>query len=168
MSQIKKKFIRFGTGTDDVNSRDVPANFTPTYYTPSQVASEGTDKTSAHLKGIDNFLGTVTGTYSHTDLLTLAGGGTLTLTAAHEQDIRVQGNSGAVTLSTTPFGGTPPSDGTIITVFGNSDTNTVTISNNNATNGCILVGTMVLKQYSVITFKYKSSFLRYVEVSRSE
>lgn len=54
MSRIKKKFLRLGTGTDDLNSRDVPANFTPTNYTPAQVASEGTDKVSAHLKGIDN------------------------------------------------------------------------------------------------------------------
>lgn len=61
MSRIKKKFIRFGTGTDDVNSRDVPANFTPSNYTPSQVGTEGTDKVSAHLKGIDDFLATAGG-----------------------------------------------------------------------------------------------------------
>ena len=58
MSQVNKKYIKFGTGTNDVNSRVLPANFTPTYYTPAQVASEGTDKVSAHLKGIDNFLAT--------------------------------------------------------------------------------------------------------------
>lgn len=58
MSRVTKNFIKFGTGTNDVNSRVLPANFTPTYYTPAQVASEGTDKVSAHLKGIDNFLAT--------------------------------------------------------------------------------------------------------------
>lgn len=56
MAQLFKKFIKFGTGTNDVNSRVIPANFTPTYYIPTQVASEGTDKVSAHLKGIDNVL----------------------------------------------------------------------------------------------------------------
>lgn len=45
-----------GTGSNDLNSRDLPANYTPSNYTPDQVASEGTDKVSAHLKGIDNFL----------------------------------------------------------------------------------------------------------------
>lgn len=59
MARISSKFIRFGTGTGEVNSRLVPANFTPTNYTPSQVASEGTDKVSAHLKGIDNQLGAI-------------------------------------------------------------------------------------------------------------
>lgn len=53
MSRIFKKFIRFGTGTNDVNSRDLPANFTPSNYTPAQVGTEGNDKVSAHLKGID-------------------------------------------------------------------------------------------------------------------
>lgn len=59
MSQIKKKFIKFGTGTDDVNSRVIPANYTPSSYTPTQVASEGTDKISAHLKGINNAIAAV-------------------------------------------------------------------------------------------------------------
>lgn len=59
MSQIKRKFIRFGTGTDDVNSQNIPANFTPSNYTPSQVGSEGTDKVSANLKGIDDKFGTI-------------------------------------------------------------------------------------------------------------
>jgi len=57
MSRIKKKFIRYGTGTDDSNARDIPGNFTPTNYTPAQVASEGNDKISAHLKGLDSKVG---------------------------------------------------------------------------------------------------------------
>jgi alpha-tubulin suppressor-like RCC1 family protein len=56
MSRIKTKFIKWGTGSTDVNSQSMPANFTPTNYTPIQVASEGTDKVSAHLKGIDSAL----------------------------------------------------------------------------------------------------------------
>jgi hypothetical protein len=61
MSRVKKKFIRLGTGTDDLNSRDIPANYTPTAYTPTQVATEGTDKVSAHLKGINNALNSAAG-----------------------------------------------------------------------------------------------------------
>jgi len=56
MSKVNSKYIKFGTSTNEVNSRDLPANFTPSNYTPAQVASEGTDKTSAHLKGIDTAL----------------------------------------------------------------------------------------------------------------
>jgi len=56
MSKIKAKYILFGTGTDQVHGRLIPANFTPTYYTPTQVASEGTDKLSAHFNGIDQYL----------------------------------------------------------------------------------------------------------------
>lgn len=59
MSKVPSKFIRWGITSGDVSSRDVPANFTPSNYTPSQVAAEGTDKVSAHLKGIDTALGTV-------------------------------------------------------------------------------------------------------------
>ena len=57
MSRIKSKFIKFGTGSEDVNSQVIPSKFSPTNYIPSQVASEGTDKISAHLKGIDTKLG---------------------------------------------------------------------------------------------------------------
>jgi hypothetical protein len=62
VSRIKQKFIKWGTGTDDVNSRNMPANFTPSSYTPAQVSSEGNDKVSAHLNGIDTALGSITGT----------------------------------------------------------------------------------------------------------
>lgn len=54
MTKANVRGIDFGTGAEQVNSRTIPANFTPTNYTPSQVAAEGTDKLSAHLKGIDN------------------------------------------------------------------------------------------------------------------
>lgn len=57
--RVREKFIKFGTGTGDVNSRSMPANFTPTNYTPAAVGSEGTTKVSSHLKGIDATLGTI-------------------------------------------------------------------------------------------------------------
>lgn len=58
MSRIKKKFIKLGTNSDELNSRDIPANFTPSNYTPDEVSSEGDNKVSAHLKGIDTALST--------------------------------------------------------------------------------------------------------------
>lgn len=56
MSRIKSRFVKWGTGADDVNSQSMPANFTPLNYTPAQVGSEGNDKVSAHLNGIDSAL----------------------------------------------------------------------------------------------------------------
>jgi hypothetical protein len=56
MARISKKFLRLGTGANDVNARDIPANYTPSTYTPTQIASEGTDKISAHLRGINDAL----------------------------------------------------------------------------------------------------------------
>lgn len=59
MSKNNEKWIDFGTGVNQVSSRSLPAYFTPTNYTPSQIASEGNDKVSAHLNGIDSKLATV-------------------------------------------------------------------------------------------------------------
>ena len=69
MARLKKRNLRLGTGTDDLNSRDLPANFTPANYTPEQVGTEGTEMTSSHLKGIDvkiGTLGSTTGDIGHT------------------------------------------------------------------------------------------------------
>lgn len=61
MARIKAKYISFGISTGDVSARDLPANIgTPSNYNPTQIGSEGTDKTSAHLNGIDIKLGTLT------------------------------------------------------------------------------------------------------------
>jgi hypothetical protein len=54
-----RKFIKFGIDSDGVNSRLIPANYTPSNYSPLEVSSEGADKTSSHLKGIDTVLGLV-------------------------------------------------------------------------------------------------------------
>lgn len=53
MSRITKKFIKLGTGSDELNARDISANYTPSNYSPVQAGSEGADKVSAHLKGVD-------------------------------------------------------------------------------------------------------------------
>lgn len=51
-----KRAIDWGTTGNKVNAQHLPANFTPSNYTPAQVGSEGTDKVSAHLKGLDTAL----------------------------------------------------------------------------------------------------------------
>jgi hypothetical protein len=61
MALVYKKFIKFGTSSDAVNSRVIPAYFTPSNYTPTQVGSEGNGAISAHLKGIDNALAGTSG-----------------------------------------------------------------------------------------------------------
>lgn len=54
MSKSTEKWIDFGTSSGQVNSRGLPAHYTPNTYTPAQVGTEGNDKVSAHLRGINN------------------------------------------------------------------------------------------------------------------
>jgi len=56
MSKLSSVWIDFGTGAEQVSSKNLPVNLTPSNYTPSQIGAEGTDKVSAHLKGIDSAL----------------------------------------------------------------------------------------------------------------
>lgn len=49
------RFIDFGTTGNKVNSQNLPANFSPTNYSPVD-SGEGLDKTSSHLRGIDALL----------------------------------------------------------------------------------------------------------------
>lgn len=55
-TKLDKKYLKLGTSTGELNSRDIPANFTPANYTPNDIAAEGNDKISAHLNGIDSYL----------------------------------------------------------------------------------------------------------------
>lgn len=57
MSKLKKKYLDLGTAASQVNDSAVPSIFTPNNYVPTQVGTEGADKISAHLKGINNALG---------------------------------------------------------------------------------------------------------------
>lgn len=69
MSRLSKKYVKLGTNSDEINARDISANFaSPAYYTPTQLASEGTDKISAHLKGIDLALASAGGGGSAGDI----------------------------------------------------------------------------------------------------
>lgn len=97
---------------------------------------------------------------------TIASGGTISLAVAGLQYIPVAGTSGDTVASTTPFGATPPNDGTIIYLEGTDDSNPLVIQNNDATNGCILAGDITLYKYTVLGLVYRSAIGRYVEISR--
>jgi hypothetical protein len=107
-----------------------------------------------------------------------AGGGSnivssdLTLTASDTiaidtgelvQTFRVQGDTEAITLNAAPFGSTPPEDGTIIHLIGNSDTNTVSITATDSADGCVgNFSTITLHKFEVASFMWNTALDRYV------
>jgi hypothetical protein len=103
-----------------------------------------------------------------TDDLTLTASDTLAITVAGIQTWRVQGNAAAISLSNTPFGTTPPADGGIIHLIGNSDTNSVTLNYNDAADGCIgNFSSIELFKGSMASFMYSLSLDRYVLISKT-
>ncbi len=83
------------------------------------------------------------------------------------QHWRIKSNSGAVTLSSTPFGTSNPQDRTAICLIGVSDTDTVTIAVNDAADGVVGNGDVTLGLYESACFRYLSTEDRYVIESRS-
>lgn len=61
MSKVTKKWLRIGLSdsTKDISGRSFPTGYTAVNYTPAQTSSEGTDKISAHIKGIDSALASI-------------------------------------------------------------------------------------------------------------
>lgn len=82
------------------------------------------------------------------------------------QQWRVSGNAAAIAMSTTPFGGTAPLDGTQITVIGTDDTKTVEFDYADIAKGYVGPD-VVLGIYDSITVQYNSSLDRYVLVGTS-
>jgi hypothetical protein len=118
MSRIARKFIRFGTGSTDVNAQPIPATNTATNYTPVQVSTEGTDKVSAHLNGINTSLG-LKQNLART-IVSVSGNVTLTNYAIHLVDTSA---ARSLTLPT-------PSSGAIIMIkdiSNNASVNNITI-----------------------------------------
>lgn len=104
--------------------------------------------------------------YYNTDLTLTASDTLAIVTNVARQTWLVQGNSGAVTMSTTPFGSSAPINGAEITLIGNNNTNTVQFVTNDAAKGIIGYGfTLGLGQ--VVTLKYNSTLDRYVIKSTS-
>ena len=93
-------------------------------------------------------------------------GGTIALENKGQQ-LWTVGATAPITLNVLPFGATPPDDGTVIRLRGNSDVNTVTIVNNITTNGCKLFGDYTLKADYILELMYFSDVGMYVEISRN-
>ena len=98
---------------------------------------------------------------------TIAASGTITVPSASQNLVRVVGDGAAVSASTTPFGVTPPANGVVITVMGTDGTNTVTLTHNDAADGCVLNGNATLGAYDCITLIYLETEDRYVELTRN-
>lgn len=112
-------------------------------------------------------LNQLSGIYAVNSSVALTAGATITLGAQGFQTWRVAGNTTAITLSTTPFGSTAPTNGTTITLIGNSDTNTVSITTNDAAKGCLLNGNVSLSRGRSLTVQYNTDFDRYIELNRN-
>lgn len=114
-----------------------------------------------------NYVWSQAGGWTTASATAIGAGGTIALGSGGQQFILVAGVSSAVTLSTTPFGTSPPTDGTVIRLVCNDNTNTVSITNNDAANGCIVNGTPILYKYNMIEFQYSSTLARYLETDRN-
>lgn len=88
-------------------------------------------------------------------------------TTSYKQTTRVGSSGGAITVSVTPFGPNPPPDGAEILLVGTSDTDTVTVSHNDAADGCLLNGDCTLGRGQTLRVYYDATLDRYCEVSRS-
>lgn len=96
----------------------------------------------------------------------IAGSGQIALGSAADQVLKVQGDGGAQTASTTPFSGTP-TDGGIYRIEGRDNTNTLTLVNNDAAGGCILNGNATLGKWDCVTLRYDATDDRYIEQYRN-
>jgi hypothetical protein len=99
-------------------------------------------------------------------LQSIASGGTITINAAIQQFLKVQGNGGAQTVANSPFS-SPPSNGTIILLRGTSNTNTLTIPYSDGNGGCMLNGDCTLGLNDTLTLVYDSAEQRYWELARN-
>ena len=99
----------------------------------------------------------------------IAGGGTITASTTQQvQYFRVNGDGGAISLSTTPFGsGGGWIDGTTVRICGTDDTNSVSLDFNDSANGAIINGDCTLKKYNMITLQWDNELSRWIEISRN-
>jgi hypothetical protein len=110
-------------------------------------------------------VGGVAGGFKTSTTQNISAGGTPTIGTQPFQRIKVQGNAAAVTMATTLAGGT---NGMHVLFQGMDSTNTVTIAVNDAANGWILNGDVVLSKYSTILMEYDADVQRWIEVSRNQ
>lgn len=96
----------------------------------------------------------------------ISASGQITVQNSTFQHLKVSGDGGAVTASTTPFTGTLP-DRSIIILQGTDSTNTVQLNNNDAAGGCILNGSATLAEYFIIKLLYDGTANRFIELERN-
>jgi hypothetical protein len=155
-----------GTNAVTIQSPTLSGNYTLTLPVDDGNANQvlGTDG-SGNTSWVD-----ATSGYSQNSDVTLTASDTIAIgtgNADRLQHWRVQGNSGPVTLSSTPFGTSPPQDRTIICLAGTSDANTVTIEVNDAADGVVGNGNVTLGLYESACFRYLLTEDRYIIESRS-
>jgi hypothetical protein len=110
-------------------------------------------------------VGGVAGGFKTSATQSISAAGTPTIGTQPFQRIKVQGNAAAVTMATTLAGGT---DGMTLLFQGMDSTNTVTITVNDASNGWILNGDIVLSKYATLLVQYDSTAQRWIEISRNQ
>jgi hypothetical protein len=96
----------------------------------------------------------------------IAAAGQITPNGAIQQLLKVQGNAGPQTSSTTPFL-TPPLDGTIITLLGKHAVNILKIPYADIAEGCMLKGDCYLGLNDSLTLVYDITDQRYWELARN-
>lgn len=98
---------------------------------------------------------------------TIAAAGQIALNALSvQQALKVTSSGGTVTASTAPFSSTP-SDGTIVTLIGTSDTNILEIPYADVAGGCLIKGDCFLGLNDTLTLLYDGTSDRYFEISRN-
>lgn len=105
------------------------------------------------------------GGFTVTSVANITAGGTISSSTTDQRQLRhIQGNSAAVTTSSTPFGNSGGwKDGTEILLIGNDDANSVTIPFNDAAKGCVGNFTNIeITKYKAVMFVYSSSLDRWI------
>ena len=110
-------------------------------------------------------VGGVAGGFKTSATQSISAAGSPTIGTQPFQRIKVQGNAAAVTMANTLAGGT---DGMTLLLQGMDSTNTVTIEINDAADGWILNGDIVLSKYSTLLVQYDLAAQRWVEISRNQ
>lgn len=93
--------------------------------------------------------------------------GSITTNEFVNEFILVKSDGGEILAADTPLGTIAPFDGKEVTLMGISEEDSVKISPADVAKGCAMNGSIVLRNYVTITFKYIQQLDRYVEISRN-
>jgi hypothetical protein len=144
--QLKDGGVTEAKLNSGVDAQTFEATHTATNYTPAQVGTEGATKVSAHLKGIDTALGSLTSTTPNKETFTLAAGDIT------NQYVDLANVALASSISFLPDGGPEQREGTDYTVnlIGGAGGNTqITFTGDLATGGdaALVAGDVIVIKY---------------------